>query len=353
MFKIGDKGEKVKKLQETLKDNGYDVEVDGVYGEQTDSAFKDFELKEPNYKMDTPAVTPPKDLYEGDNASSNTSSENKTESTFDDAYFRTLSELQNITKPKPTYTNSYDEELNNLYAKIIGREDFSYNVNEDSLYKQYADQYIQQGRLASQDAMGQASALTGGYANSYAQSVGQQTYQGYVQGLNNVIPELYQQALNRYTTETDNLINQYAATQQQADAEYQKYQNELNNYYQDISLAQSARATAMSEVSSLLAMGATPTEQQIKATGLSTEQYNAMKTYLASANTSVKRESVSSMSSKELVDAIEGFAMTGKETGYKELLVFLEDCTKTGRLTDEEAANYWYEMTGQQRPSFD
>ena len=136
MFKIGDKGEKVKKLQETLKDNGYDVEVDGVYGEQTDSAFKDFELKEPNYKIDTPAVTPPKDLYEGDNASSNTSSENKTESTFDDAYFRTLSELQNITKPKPTYTNSYDKELNNLYAKIIGRED---GVN---LYRTYSDQKL-------------------------------------------------------------------------------------------------------------------------------------------------------------------------------------------------------------------
>ena len=296
-------------------------------------------------KKDPPFITP-KEEESGKEESNET-----IDTSLDDAYYRTIADLQNITKP--TYSNSYNDELTQLYNKIIGREDFSYNVNEDSLYKQYADQYIQQGRLAQQDAMGQASALTGGYANSYAQSVGQQTYQGYIQGLNNIVPELYNQALTKYTQEGQDLINQYAVTKGLADDEYAKYQDEVNKYYQDISYAQSLKNATLGEVSSLLAMGAEPTEQQIKASGLTTEQYNAMKTYLTSATVTEGREAVSSMSSKELVEAMEGFAMTGKETGYKELLVFLEDCTKTGRLTDEEAANYWYELTGQQRPSFD
>lgn len=49
-----------------------------------------------------------------------------------------------------------------------------------------------------QDTMGQAAALTGGYGNSYAQGVGQQAYQGYLQQLNDNVPQLQAQALQTY-----------------------------------------------------------------------------------------------------------------------------------------------------------
>ena len=89
------------------------------------------------------------------------------------------------------------------------RGKFSYDLNGDALYKQYKDQYVNQGKQAMMDAMGQASAMTGGYGNSYAQTVGQQTYQGYLQGLNDKIPELYQLAYDRHEQEGQDLLTRY------------------------------------------------------------------------------------------------------------------------------------------------
>ena len=100
-------------------------------------------------------------------------------------------------------------DYDSLIDSILNRKAFSYDLNGDALYQQYKDNYITQGKQAMMDAAGQAAAMTGGYGNSYAQTVGQQTYQGYLQGLNDKIPELYQLALNRYNSEGDRLATNY------------------------------------------------------------------------------------------------------------------------------------------------
>ena len=64
-----------------------------------------------------------------------------------------------------------------------------------------------------QDTMGQAAALTGGYGSSYAQTAGQQTYQNYMQQLQEQLPELYNMELQRYNQEGENLSNQFALAQ--------------------------------------------------------------------------------------------------------------------------------------------
>ena len=43
--------------------------------------------------------------------------------------------------------------------------------------------------------MGQAAALTGGYGSTYGEQVGQQAYNAYLQNLNDIVPQLQQQAL--------------------------------------------------------------------------------------------------------------------------------------------------------------
>ncbi len=93
--------------------------------------------------------------------------------------------------------------------KILSRGDFSFDVNEDALYDQYAQQYARMGQQAMTDTMARAQAMTGGYGNSYAQNAGQQAYQNYMLGMNDVIPELYQMALDRYMMEGDQLMTQY------------------------------------------------------------------------------------------------------------------------------------------------
>ena len=99
------------------------------------------------------------------------------------------------------------DKYNALLQEYENRPDFSYDFNADALYQQYKDKYIQQGKMAMQDTMGQAAAMTGGYGNSYAQSVGQQAYQASLDNLNDIIPELYQMAYDRYNQEGQDLLN--------------------------------------------------------------------------------------------------------------------------------------------------
>ena len=134
--------------------------------------------------------------------------------------------LANLGDFKFNYGNqeAYDKAMND----ILNRKEFSYDLNGDVLYQQYKDNYINQGKMAMMDTMGQASAMTGGYGNSYAQSVGQQTYQGYLQGLNDKIPELYQMALDRYNAEGDRLATNYGLLSTDRQNAFNEYSTEYN-----------------------------------------------------------------------------------------------------------------------------
>jgi hypothetical protein len=105
-------------------------------------------------------------------------------------------------------------------SRYENRDPFVYNMNADALYNQYKDMYVNQGQLASMDVMGQAAALTGGYGNSYAQSVGHQAYNQYLGQLNTIVPELYQQAYDRYAQEGQNLLNMYDIYANRENQEY-------------------------------------------------------------------------------------------------------------------------------------
>ena len=80
--------------------------------------------------------------------------------------------------------------------------------------------------------MANAATLTGGYANSYATTAGQQAYNSYLQQLNDIVPQLYQQARSNYDNQTQNLYNK-ASLYQGLDSEaYQRWSNN-RNYYMD------------------------------------------------------------------------------------------------------------------------
>jgi hypothetical protein len=107
----------------------------------------------------------------------------------------------------------WQKQLDETLDKIANREPFSYDVNGDKLYEHYKNHYQKQGQLAMENAIGQASALTGGYANSYAQMVGQQAYQDQMDNLNAIVPDLYQNAMDRYMAEENNLYERASLLQ--------------------------------------------------------------------------------------------------------------------------------------------
>lgn len=109
-------------------------------------------------------------------------------------------------------TNSpYSTQYQDVLKKIQEKGSFSYDPSSDKLYQQYKDMAHKSGTLASKDAIGKASALTGGYGNSYASTVGGQTYNSYMQQADAVIPELYQLAYNQHNSELSNLYSQLSS----------------------------------------------------------------------------------------------------------------------------------------------
>ena len=138
---------------------------------------------------------------------------------------------QHMNNRPGAYQNQWKAQIDDYLNQIENRGDFSYNFNEDALYNQYKDQYIRQGQMAMMDTAGQAAALTGGYGNSYAQNVGQQAYNQHLTQLNNIIPELQQQAYGRYMDEGQRLQDMYNMYMGMENQDYGRYQDDLANWH--------------------------------------------------------------------------------------------------------------------------
>lgn len=245
----GSSGSAVKQLQTALNSAGYGLAVDGIYGAKTQAAVRDYQSKN-GLSVDGIAGANTQAKLYGTGSSSSSSSTSgsgastetaapapielpsyKYDASGDEAYQNALNALNTHTaNGAPTYNATYDQQMADIYDKIMNREKFSYDLNEDALYNQYKDQYTQQGRMAMMDTMGQAAALTGGYSSSYGQAVGQQQYDAYLQSLNDIVPELYSAAYDRYNAEGDQMLQQYQLTGDLRDTEYNRYMDDYNKY---------------------------------------------------------------------------------------------------------------------------
>lgn len=221
----------------------------------------------------------------------------------DTAYQQAMSALQQVKDNRPTYQNSYDDQLKQLYEQITGRKSFNYDMTADTMYQQYKQQYQNQGQMAMRDTMGQAAALTGGYGSSYGQSVGQQQYNAYLQNLNDVVPELYGMAYQQYQDQGNALKDQYAMMGQLADDEYNKYQDSMAQYWQNLSYQQGVaddlynkgmqqaelnyarQQEAYSKLSDMvLNFGYVPNAEDLEEAGMSQAEYDSLRAYYKKMN---------------------------------------------------------------------
>lgn len=142
--------------------------------------------------------------------------------------------LEEQKKSRPgEYQSGWEAQLQALMERILDREEFRYNLDGDALYRQYRDQAMRDGRLAMQDTMGQAAALTGGYGNTYAQAVGQQAYDRQLEKLSGKIPELYALALDQYRQQSQELQSRFDMLSGQERQDYARYQDALSAWQQE------------------------------------------------------------------------------------------------------------------------
>ena len=240
-LRLGSTGDDVLELQKLLNSAGnYNLAEDGSFGEKTLAAVKDYQT---NNGLEVDGIVGTNTWGKLTGGSTNASTTPTTEGSGftyqpyqkSDTVAQAEALLQQQLANKPgAYQSEWQTQLNDTLNKILNREKFSYDLNGDALYQQYKDQYTMQGKLAMMDAMGQAQAMSGGYGNSYAQSVGQQTYQGYLQQLNDKVPELYQLAMDQYNREGDEMYNQASLMASMEEQDYGRYRDSVSDYYTEL-----------------------------------------------------------------------------------------------------------------------
>lgn len=229
------------------------------------------------------------------------------------------------------YQSQYKDRIQGLYDQIAGRKDFSYDVNADAMYQQLKDQYVQGGRMAMMDTMGQAQAMTGGYGNSYAQGVGQQAYQGYLQGLNDQVPNLYQIALNRYIQQGDQMLDQYSMLTSQEAQDYARWQDQQN--------------LALQQAQAMIDKGVRPSDELLAQTGLSKEYLDAMLPENAGWNSGyyspARPDDEPPEDAPDAYSTAAIWAMRAKNSGYNESAVenFLNTSTLSSREKNDILSN--------------
>ncbi len=123
--------------------------------------------------------------------------------------------------------NHWYQTAQDLMEKQLRRPGFSYDPTHDALYQGMKNEFVRQGKRAMSDAMGRASAMSGGYASSYAESLGHQAYAEQLGKLSEMIPELYDRARKDYDAETERLMKNVEQALGFYDSDYQTYLNAM------------------------------------------------------------------------------------------------------------------------------
>lgn len=241
----GSKGNEVRELQNRLNQRGYNLTVDGDFGSKTLEAVKQYQ-KSNGLAVDGivgkntwGALTAGNGNKSASTNTNTTSTNANTTAPKDYGTYTPSNTVKEAEKARDdlkapdAYQSQWNDQIQATIDKILNREKFSYDLNGDALYAQYADKFKQQGKMAMMDTMGQAAAMTGGYGNSYAATAGNQAYQAHLSELNDIVPELYQMAYEKYRNEGQDLVDQYSLLSAQDQQDYGKHRDQVSDYYTD------------------------------------------------------------------------------------------------------------------------
>lgn len=141
------------------------------------------------------------------------------------AYIDAMNYTNDLLKKLSEGKTSYTDQVKEMLDQINGREKFSYDPNADTMFQTYLSGMVDKGKMAMQDTMGQASALTGGYGSTYAQTAGNNAYNQYIQEAYGAMPDYYELAMQAYQAEGQDMYNKLNALSTADQDEYSRLYN--------------------------------------------------------------------------------------------------------------------------------
>ncbi len=322
----GSRGDSVTALQKKLNEKGFSLAVDGVFGPETRKAVRNYQTRE-GLQVDgiVGEETWGSLLYEPPQPASPTVSGDVLQGVSDETAGRLASleqgfrlsaegemaaaERESIAALEPeAFQSAYDGEIRALYEALISRPDFRYDAQEDANFQRFARLYRAAGEAAMEDTLGKAAALTGGYGSSYAQTAAQQAYNGYMEQLMALVPELEAQARSAWEAEGQRSRQHYEAAlerkQEEKAAWEEAYEAWQQRYRQAEKQAQEAYDRDFDTYKLLLNYFADKAQREQKAAGE------------AKVNTGAaveeKKASLSSTAADSLYRAVGNYLKAGK-----------------------------------------
>ena len=124
------------------------------------------------------------------------------------------------------YTPATKSSANKLIGQY-GTKQFNYNPETDPNYQAYLKLARENGKLAMEDTLAKASAMTGGYSNSNAQLAGQKVYNQHLSEAEANMGNYYAMALDAFNSEQNTLLDRINLAwseedRKKADAETQR-----------------------------------------------------------------------------------------------------------------------------------
>ncbi|MBQ4158865.1 MAG: peptidoglycan-binding protein [Clostridia bacterium] len=217
-MKIGASGDDVKTLKQLLRGAGYSLTDDDLFDEDTYQAVSDYQ--------NANGITPNGEIGASTWAKLAGSIVNAIPKDLD-----TKGKVKFLEENKPKdYASEYTKRIDDMINQVLSREDFTYDPGSDPMYQKLKDESTYLGKRAMNDAMGAASALSGGYANSFAQTAGEHAYQDYMAQLTSGMDDMYQLALSAYDAETGRMESELKALTDAESKAYERYVNDIEEY---------------------------------------------------------------------------------------------------------------------------
>lgn len=168
------------------------------------------------------------------------------------------------------YTSALNRLMSSSGSSGSGLGSFQYDQDKDPEYQAYKNQYERSANQSMNNTLGSVASRTGGLASSYATQAAQASYNDTMQGLNDKVPELYENAYNRWLTE-------YQLKKQEEEDAYNRQLQEEETAYQRAQDAKSEQEDNRSMLLSLMSnYGYQPTDEEFASAGLTAAQGQAI-----------------------------------------------------------------------------
>lgn len=213
-------GDEVKTLKQLLRGAGYALNDDDLFDEDTYKAVTDYQTAN--------GIAPTGEISASTWAKLAGSVVNAVPEGLD-----TAGKVKFLEENRPKdYASDYTGRIDEMIRQVLSRDDFSYDPDTDPMYQKLKDEKVYLGKRAMNDAVGAASALSGGYANSFAAVAGEHAYQDYMAQLAGGMNDMYQLALSAYDAETGRMESELKALTDAEEKAYERYINDVNEYTQ-------------------------------------------------------------------------------------------------------------------------